>query len=86
MAGNLKLLKKYQIPYPTALEEIEETIVIIAINQVFIGYILIADEIKTDAKQAIANLQKLNIKTVMLSGDKNAVAHIGQVRQTSTVR
>jgi len=73
MAGNLKLLKKYQIPYPTALEEIEETIVIIAINQVFIGYILIADEIKTDAKQAIANLQKLNIKTVMLSGDKNAV-------------
>ena len=73
MAGNLKLLKKYQVPYPTALEEIEETIVVIAINQVFIGYILIADEIKTDAKQAIANLQKLNIKTVMLSGDKNAV-------------
>ncbi|MET3125778.1 Cd2+/Zn2+-exporting ATPase [Arcicella rosea] len=73
MAGNLKLLKKYQIPYPTALEEIEETIVVIAINKVFIGYILIGDEIKMDAKQAIANLQKLNIKTVMLSGDKNAV-------------
>ncbi|MEA5426615.1 heavy metal translocating P-type ATPase [Arcicella lustrica] len=73
MAGNLKLLKKYQIPYPTALEEIEETIVVIAINKVFIGYILIADEIKMDAKQAIENLQKLNIKTVMLSGDKNAV-------------
>ena len=73
IAGNLKLLKKYQIPYPTVLEEIEETIVVIAINQVFEGYILIADEIKTDAKQAIANLQKLNIKTVMLSGDKSAV-------------
>lgn len=73
MAGNLKLLKKYQISYPIALDNIEETIVAITFNKVFVGYILIADEIKTDAKDTIANLQKLDIKTVMLSGDKKAV-------------
>ncbi|MEA5403819.1 heavy metal translocating P-type ATPase [Arcicella sp. DC2W] len=73
MAGNLKLLKKYQISYPIALDNIEETIVAITYNKVFVGYILIADEIKADAKDTIANLQKLNIKTVMLSGDKKVV-------------
>ena len=42
-------------------------------NDKYAGYITIADEIKEDAKQAIEEMHKLNIQTVMLSGDKQAV-------------
>ena len=73
MVGNLQLLKKYQIPFPDTLSEIEESHVVIAFNREYAGYIVLADEIKADAQQAIADLQKMNIKTVMLSGDKKAV-------------
>jgi Cd2+/Zn2+-exporting ATPase len=44
-------------------------------NQKYAGYFLIADEIKEDAKQAIQSLHKINVKTVMLSGDKQAVVN-----------
>ena len=73
LAGNLKLLKKFNIQFPSQLEMIVDTIVVIAINNTFAGYITIADEIKEDSKLAIENLHKLGIKTVMLSGDKQAV-------------
>lgn len=73
LVGNLQLLKKYKITFPDTLTTIEESHVVIAVNREYAGYIVLADEIKADAKQAIADLQKLNIKTVMLSGDKNAV-------------
>jgi Zn2+/Cd2+-exporting ATPase len=73
MAGNLKLLKKFNITYDAAVENIIETIVVVAINGKYAGYITIADEIKDDAKQAIADLHLLNQKIVMLSGDKQSV-------------
>ncbi len=73
MAGNVKLLKKFRIAFPAEVEQLVDTIVIIAIDDKYVGYITIADEIKEDAKQAIDDLRKLNIKTVMLSGDKQAV-------------
>lgn len=73
LAGNLKLLKKYSITYDAAVESIVETIVVVAINGKYAGYITIADEIKEDAKQAIADLHLLNQKVVMLSGDKQSV-------------
>jgi len=73
LAGNLKLLKKFNIQFPSQLEMIVDTIVVVAINNTFAGYITIADEIKEDSKLAIENLHKLGIKTVMLSGDKQAV-------------
>ncbi|HTN20735.1 MAG TPA: heavy metal translocating P-type ATPase [Pelobium sp.] len=73
LAGNLKLMKKFNITYPAELEKISYTIVVVAINQKYAGYITIADEIKEDAVQAIKSLHDLNIKTVMLSGDKQAV-------------
>lgn len=72
-AGNLKLLKKYNIIFDNALEKITDTIVVVAINNKYAGQITIADEIKDDAVQAIKDLHKLNIKTVMLSGDKQDV-------------
>jgi Cd2+/Zn2+-exporting ATPase len=73
MAGNLKLLKKFNIDYPADIEKIVDTIVVVAIDGKYAGYITIADEIKKDAKQAITEMHSLGIKTVMLSGDKQSV-------------
>lgn len=73
LAGNLKLLKKYNISYPAEVEQVKDTIVVVAIDEKYAGYITIADEIKEDAHQAIKEMHSLNIKTVMLSGDKQTV-------------
>ncbi len=73
LAGNVKLIKKFNIDYPKEIEGIVDTIVVVTVNEKYAGYITIADEIKEDAKQAVAALHKLHIKTVMLSGDKQAV-------------
>ena len=73
LAGNIKLLKKYSISYPSDLETIVDTIVVVAVNNQYTGYITIADEIKEDALQAIKDMHDLKIKTVMLSGDKQSV-------------
>lgn len=73
LAGNTKLLLKYNIKYPAEIEKIVDTIVVVAINNQYAGYITIADEIKEDAVQAVKDMHSLNIKTVMLSGDKQSV-------------
>jgi Zn2+/Cd2+-exporting ATPase len=75
LAGNVKLMKKYNISYDMEIDNTPFTIIVIAINQKYAGYFLIADEIKEDSKQAIESLHKINIKTVMLSGDKQAVVN-----------
>lgn len=66
-------MKKYSISYPSDLETIVDTIVVVAVNNQYTGYITIADEIKEDAVQAIKDMHDLKIKTVMLSGDKQSV-------------
>ena len=73
LAGNVKLLRKFNVAYPIEIETLVDTIVIVAINEKYKGYITIADEIKEDAKHAIDLLHKLTIKTIMLSGDKQSV-------------
>ncbi len=73
LAGNTKLLKKENIEYPAEIDKLVDTIVAIAIDGKYEGYITIADEVKEDAKQAIEEMHKLNIQTVMLSGDKQSV-------------
>lgn len=73
LAGNLKLLKKFNIEYPKELEQEVNTIVVVAVNNAYAGYITIADEVKEDAGKAIEEMHKLNIQTVMLSGDKQSV-------------
>jgi Cd2+/Zn2+-exporting ATPase len=73
LAGNAKLLKKFNISYPSEIEQIIDTIVVVSVNSKYSGYITIADEIKEDAEQAIKDMHSLNIKTVMLSGDKQSV-------------
>jgi Cd2+/Zn2+-exporting ATPase len=79
LAGNLKLLRKFKILYPAEVEQVVDTIVVVAIEGKYAGHITIADEIKDDAAQAIKEMHNLNIKTVMLSGDKQSV--VNQVSQ-----
>jgi len=73
LAGNAKLLQKFSIDYPKEIDKISDTIVVIAVDNAYAGYITIADEIKEDAARTINDLHRLNIKTVMLSGDKQSV-------------
>ena len=73
LVGNFKILNKFSIPYDTALQKIANTVIVIAYDGKFAGYITIADEIKEDAKTAILELQKLNVEVTMLSGDKSSV-------------
>lgn len=73
LAGNVKLMRKFNIAVPKDVESIVETIVIVAVDGKLAGYLTISDEIKEDAKSAIQQMHALNIKTVMLSGDKQAV-------------
>jgi Cd2+/Zn2+-exporting ATPase len=73
LAGNVKLLTKFNIAYPAEIEKIVDTIVVVSINSQYAGYITIADEIKEDAVQAVKDMHGLNIETVMLSGDKQSV-------------
>ncbi|MEO5985018.1 MAG: heavy metal translocating P-type ATPase [Ferruginibacter sp.] len=80
LAGNVKLLKKFNIQYPVEIDKLVDTIVVIAVNDKYAGYITIADEVKEDAKQAIEEMHKLKIQTVMLSGDKQSV--VSQVAQS----
>ena len=72
LIGNEKLMQQKKIQY-SKCEEIG-TIIYIAIENKYAGYIVIADEIKEDAKKAIKELKKNNIsKTIMLTGDKKEV-------------
>ncbi|MDX6189648.1 heavy metal translocating P-type ATPase [Flavobacterium sp. Fl-318] len=75
LAGNTKLMKKFDISYDTEIDQTPFTIIVVAVNQKYAGYFLIADEIKEDAKEAIESLHRINVKTVMLSGDKTAVVN-----------
>jgi len=73
MAGNAKLMNKRNIPYYAG--EIVGTVVHVAIDNSYAGYIVIADEVKPDSAQAIKELKRANIKqTVMLTGDRQDVA------------
>ena len=71
--GNTKLLDKLNIPYDEKIGESAFTIIAIAIDDKYAGRILIADQIKSDAAMTVAELKKLGVRTVMLSGDKDAV-------------
>jgi Zn2+/Cd2+-exporting ATPase len=74
LAGNTKLLQKFNISYDLTIDDIVETIVVISIDNQYIGYILIADKIKEDAVTALKEMHENGVtQTVMLSGDKNAI-------------
>ncbi|HCC95293.1 MAG TPA: cadmium-translocating P-type ATPase [Flavobacteriaceae bacterium] len=74
LAGNTKLLDHFSIQYPQEIHDIVESIVVVAVDDKYAGYITIADKIKEDAQQAIQKMKALGVsKTIMLSGDKNTI-------------
>ena len=83
--GNQKLLKKHNIQFEEAKEI--GTIVYVAKNQDFLGYIVIADAEKPEATSALTNLKALGIeRTVMLTGDQENVANaVGKKLGVDTV-
>ncbi len=72
LAGNDKLLHKENIEHPVC--NVEGTVVHIAIDKVYMGYIIISDTLKDDAIEAIDKLKAKNIQTVMLTGDNQFAA------------
>ena len=72
-AGNYKLMKKLRLSY--ADSDKAGTIVHVAVNGKYEGYILISDRIKATAKEAIHALKKAGIeRTIMLTGDSKTIA------------
>ena len=73
LAGNDRLLHRENIAHDVC--HADGTTVHLVVDNLYRGYIAIADEIKPDAAKAISNLKKLGVeKTVMLTGDNNAIA------------
>ena len=72
LVGNEKLMKNFNIDYTSVLES--GTIVYVAKNNLFVGYIVISDEIKEDSWLSIKLLKATGTDVVMLTGDTKAVA------------
>ncbi len=72
LAGNYKLMNKENISY--AQVETIGTVVHVAVNKEYAGYIVISDEVKEDSAKAIKALKEIGVrKTVMLTGDNKVV-------------
>lgn len=73
LAGNLKLLDLFEISYDIQLQDLADTLVVIAIDGVYAGFIRVADQLKPQAARSIQELHAMRVQTMMLSGDKNLV-------------
>lgn len=73
LVGNFKLMDQFSIAYDIDPSSIVYTLIAIAYDSKFVGYITIADSIKEDAQTTIDKLKALGIKVTMLSGDKDTV-------------
>jgi Cd2+/Zn2+-exporting ATPase len=73
LAGNSKLLDQHAIHHRIRSEDDTYTVVNIAIDGRFAGYITLGDRLKPDALQTIEQLKQSGIRTTILSGDKDKV-------------
>ena len=74
LVGNKALMTANNIDVAAETESIVESLVLVAIDNKFAGYVVIADELKDDAKETITALHKVGIKNIMmLSGDKDSI-------------
>ena len=74
LVGTTRLLTHESVDHPSELNEVIGTMVAVAIEGQFTGHIVLSDMPKVDAARAINDLTKQGIGTVMLSGDKQALA------------
>lgn len=74
LVGNKRLLQQFNVAVPSKTDAIVESVVLVAVDGVFAGYVTIADELKEDAHETIQRLKKLGVRDlVMLSGDKDSI-------------
>ena len=80
LIGNKNLMKNYSISinvFELVINEVLDlgkTLVFVAINNELKGLIILEDEIKNNSTEVISKLKKMNLKTVLLTGDNNQVA------------
>lgn len=76
--GNAKLIKDLGVAFDASkIEQFTsqgKTPVILATKEKVLGFVMVADEIKAESKQAVADLHRLGIKVVMLTGDDEKAA------------
>ncbi|NNK75936.1 MAG: cadmium-translocating P-type ATPase [Maribacter sp.] len=74
LVGNKALMIANDITIPNETDSIVESIVLVSIDHTFAGYVVIADELKEDAKETITELHNVGVKNIMmLSGDKDSI-------------
>lgn len=75
IVGNTLLLAENGIEVPNEAVKLEEEhkLLLVGINNNFAGYFIISDEVKLSSKLAISTLEKLNIKTYLISGDSETI-------------
>lgn len=73
LAGNQKLMDQFHIPFEDACHHVG-TIIHVAVDGVYMGHIVISDQVKEEAKETLRDLKAAGVrKTVMLTGDSQAV-------------
>jgi len=83
-AGNTKLIQDIGLPFNAS--QIDQftlqgkTPVILATKEQVLGFVMVADEVKPESKQAVTDLHKLGIKVIMLTGDdEKSAKHIASL-------
>ena len=73
LAGNQKLMDQFHVPFEDACHHVG-TIIHVAVDGVYMGHIVISDQVKEGAKETLRDLKAAGVrKTVMLTGDSQAV-------------
>jgi Cd2+/Zn2+-exporting ATPase len=75
LVGNNSLMRKYGVEFQN--EDFETTVVHVAVDDKYVGYIAIGDKLRADARQAVQTLKQLGVKeVVMLTGDNEQTASV----------
>jgi len=72
IVGNDALMHEMDIEHDSC--DVEGTIVHVAVNGIYAGYIIVADQLKEDARKAVDELKRLGCRVVMVTGDSREIA------------
>lgn len=75
LAGNLRLMNSKSIAVDASFLAFNDTLVLVAVDDKLAGGVVIADQLKPDSAAAVRQLNASGIRTILLSGDKQAVVN-----------